>query len=412
MLKLIVGVFNYFTNKAMDQDDSDEIRLQKTVLVGGSFMIMAASIAWGFAFIYFREPLAGAISLIYSIVTFLGLVHLFAFHRHSFFMGFQLLMGLFLPFIQMLVLGGFADSGAVILWSMISPLGVSLIYENPRLGRWWLSFLILLVIGGLSEPYLRAANNLPAAFITSLFILNLAAVSTIALVTIHYFIDQKNKTLTQLRQEEQKSERLLLNILPKEIAAILRNENRVIADHYDGASILFADIVGFTPLTARMSPVEMINLLNEVVSYFDSLVEKYDTEKIRTIGDNYMVAAGVPRTRPDHAHVLARMALDMRDYVKSRTAAGLQPLEFRIGINSGPVVGGVIGRKKFVFDLWGDAVNIASRMEAQGIPGEIQVTAATYELLKDRFILKPRGTITVKGKGDMFTWLLAGLKQV
>jgi adenylate cyclase len=410
MLKLTVGLSRFIIKKVEAPDDSEEIRLQKTILIGSSFMVVTATIIWGLAYIYFREPLAGAISLSYSVVTLISLMQLFATHRHRFYMGLQLWMGLLLPFIQMLVLGGFANSGGVILWSVISPLGISLLYENPRLGRWWLAFIILLFIAGLAEPFLRPTNNLPGALINGLFILNIAAVSTIALVTIRYFIDRKNKTLIQLRLEEQKSENLLLNILPIEIAAILRNENRIIADHYDSVSILFADIVGFTSLTARMAPVDLIKLLDEVFSYFDSLVEKYDVEKIRTMGDSYMVAAGVPRQCPNHAHALALMALDMRDYIQKRSATGLHPLVLRIGINSGPVVGGVIGRKKFVFDLWGDVVNIASRMESQGIPGAIQVTAATYELLKERFVLKPRGSIAVKGKGEMPTWLLAGTK--
>ena len=412
MQKLTGGLSKFILRMVEDPGDSEEIRLQKTILVGGSFMVVTSSTVWGLAYFYFREPLAGAISFTYSAVTLLSLVHLFATHRHRFFMLFQLLMGLFLPFVQLVVLGGFANSGAVILWSMITPLGVSLLYEKPRLVRWWLAFLILLFLGGLTEPYLRSANNLPATFINGLFILNIAVVSAIAMVTIRYFVETKNKTLALLAREEQKSENLLLNILPKEIAVILRDENRIIADLYDGASILFADIVGFTPLTTSMAPEEMIKLLDEVFSYFDSLVEKYDVEKIRTMGDSYMVASGVPRVRPDHAQSLALLALEMRDYVKNRVEAGLQPLVFRIGINSGPVVGGVIGKKKFVFDLWGDAVNIASRMESQGIPGEIQVSAATYELLKEHFVLHSRGAIPVKGKGEMTTWLLAGVKEV
>jgi guanylate cyclase len=169
-------------------------------------------------------------------------------------------------------------------------------------------------------------------------------------------------------------------------------------------------MVNFTPLSASMAPVEMVNLLNEVFSYFDSLVEKYDVEKIRTIGDSYMVAAGVPRVRLDHAQALARMALDIQAYIHNDPTCVEHKLDFRIGINSGPLIAGVIGRKKFIYDLWGDAVNTASRMESHSTPGKIQITRETYERIKDEFVCEPRGKIQVKGKGEMETWFLVGVK--
>ncbi|HEY3474261.1 MAG TPA: adenylate/guanylate cyclase domain-containing protein, partial [Anaerolineales bacterium] len=190
-------------------------------------------------------------------------------------------------------------------------------------------------------------------------------------------------------------------MLPKEIAPILKNESRTIADHYADASVLFADMVGFTPLSAQLAPVEVVELLNEAFSFFDSLLDKYDVEKIRTIGDSYMAAAGVPRRRTDHAQALVCMALEMRDYIATHSFRNGQRITFRIGINSGSVIGGVIGKRKFVYDVWGDAVNIASRMESHGLGGAVQITRATYELIKDDFICEPRGTVHVKGKGDM-----------
>jgi guanylate cyclase len=169
--------------------------------------------------------------------------------------------------------------------------------------------------------------------------------------------------------------------------------------------------VNFTPLTASLPPAEMVDLLNEVFSYFDSLVEKYGVEKIRTIGDSYMVAAGVPRPRPDHAHALARMALEMCDYVSRHTFKNGHSLNFRVGLNSGPLIAGVIGRKKFIYDIWGDAVNTASRMESHGAAGKIQISRATYDLIQDDFICEPRGSITVKGKGEMEVWYVVGSKK-
>jgi adenylate cyclase len=220
---------------------------------------------------------------------------------------------------------------------------------------------------------------------------------------IFYFVNQKNIF-------QQKSETLLLNILPKEIAAILKNESRTIADHYEEASILFADMVGFTPLSAQLPPVEMVELLNEAFSFFDSLLDKYDVEKIRTIGDSYMAVSGVPLRHTDHAQALVRMALEMRDYISTHTFRNGQRINFRIGINSGSMIAGVIGRRKFVYDVWGDAVNIASRMESHGLGGAVQITQTTYELIKDEFVCEPRGTVNVKGKGEMEVWLVLSAK--
>lgn len=178
------------------------------------------------------------------------------------------------------------------------------------------------------------------------------------------------------------------------------------ADHYEEATVLFADVVGFTPLTERLAPKEMVSLLNEIFSRFDVLADAHGVEKVRTIGDNYMCVAGVPRRRPDHAQAMARMALGMRGSLDELRAGGEDRIDFRIGINSGPLVGGVIGLRKFVFDVWGDPVNTAARMESHGVPGRIHVTDATAELLREAFELEPRGTIDVKGKGPMRTWFL------
>ena len=217
-------------------------------------------------------------------------------------------------------------------------------------------------------------------------------------------------TLDSLRLEQEKSENLLLNILPKDIAELLKNKPDSIAEQYGEASILFADVVNFTPMSSQMQPMELVGLLNKVFSQFDDLVEKYDLEKIKTIGDCYMVASGVPRLRQDHAQVITQLALDMQAIVKETDYFG-RKLTFRIGINSGPVIAGVIGRKKFIYDLWGDAVNTASRMESNGLGGLVQVTNETYCLIKDEFICESRGVIHVKGKGELPVWLVRGKKS-
>lgn len=213
-----------------------------------------------------------------------------------------------------------------------------------------------------------------------------------------------------LRQEQEKSEQLLLNILPEPIADRLKHEPQIIAEDFAEVSVLFADIVGFTQLSSSMPPITLLNLLNQIFSIFDELCEQHQLEKIKTIGDAYMVVGGLPRSPLNHAHAIARMALDMQAAIAQFRDQTGQAFNMRIGINTGPVIAGVIGLKKFSYDLWGDTVNIASRMESQSIPGRIQVTAAIYEKLKDTFKFEQRGMIDVKGRGKMTTYFLIAVK--
>jgi PAS domain S-box-containing protein len=213
----------------------------------------------------------------------------------------------------------------------------------------------------------------------------------------------------QAQLEREKADDLLLNILPYEIAARLKEDSsQLVAERFEQASILFADVVNFTELSATLAPEELVELLNDVFSNFDDLVEKHGLEKIKTIGDCYMAVAGVPRPILDHAHALTSLALDIQSCVATREFKGRR-LSLRIGINSGPVVAGVIGNKKFAYDMWGDAVNVASRMESQGIGGVIQITQATYDIIHSDFICQPQGTINVKGKGEMNIWHVLGI---
>ncbi|MGL5080361.1 MAG: adenylate/guanylate cyclase domain-containing protein [Microcoleaceae cyanobacterium] len=221
-------------------------------------------------------------------------------------------------------------------------------------------------------------------------------------------IRQNRNTELALRIAKQQSEKLLLNILPYSIAEQLKQAPRAIAEQFEEATILFADIVDFTPLASQLEPIQLVELLNEIFSTFDQLIEPHQLEKIKTIGDAYMLVGGVPIYYPDHAESIADAALKMQAAVAHVYKQDGTPFQIRIGINTGSVVAGVIGRKKFAYDLWGDTVNVASRMESSGKPGKIQVTQATYERLKDQYQLKKRGSVHVKGKGEMLTYWLLG----
>jgi class 3 adenylate cyclase len=211
-----------------------------------------------------------------------------------------------------------------------------------------------------------------------------------------------------LLAEQERSERLLLNVLPAPIATRLKESERVIADAFPEATVLFADIVDFTVRSQRMAPQQVVQALDELFSAFDQLARGQGLEKIKTIGDAYMVAGGLPDPRPDHAEAVAEMALGIREEVARRSDPSGQPLAVRIGIDTGPVVAGVIGRNRFIYDLWGDTVNTASRMESHGVAGCIQVTARTHDRLRDGYRFQRRGPIPVKGKGEMVTWFLLG----
>lgn len=225
------------------------------------------------------------------------------------------------------------------------------------------------------------------------------------------FIKRKQAEAALLDQREQ-TEHLLANILPSPIVARLKKQPGTIAEDFADVTVMFADIVGFTEISTLTSPTELVELLNTIFSKFDQLAEVHGLEKIKTIGDAYMVVGGVPKPQCNHAQAIAEMALDVQQAIANFHSESGKPLSLRIGINTGPVVAGIIGIKKFSYDLWGDVVNIASRMESQGLPGQIQVTASTYERLKNQYLLEKRGIIQVKGKGEMTTYLLVGRKEL
>ena len=217
---------------------------------------------------------------------------------------------------------------------------------------------------------------------------------------------QLQEANVSLADAQEKSERLLLNILPESIADRLKEGEQQIAQSFPAVTILFADIVGFTELSQRIEAAQLVGFLNEIFSGFDILCDQYELEKIKTIGDAYMVVGGLPKERENHAEAIAEMAIAMQQQIRAFNYRNNTQMAIRIGINTGPVVAGVIGQKKFIYDLWGDAVNIASRMESHGIPGKIQVSESTYQYLKDDYSLELRGTVEVKGKGPMTVYFL------
>jgi adenylate cyclase len=408
-LKAFTGrVLAHLPRIGADPRDDEDTQANKALLVLISVLILPVALLWAILYLAFGSPV-GWVPLVYFVVLLAAIV---VFSRTRNFGQFLLVSQvaiLLAPTLSMIPLGGFLAAGGVGLWGILAPLG-SLVFSDVRTAaRWYVAWLVVFLGSGVAgELWGAASPTVPEWFTSTMLALNVAVGGTIVFTLLAVFAGQRRNALAALRVEQAKAESLLLNILPRSIADKLKAEPQTIADQFGSASILFADVVDFTPLSERLPPAEVVGLLDHLFSHFDALAARHGLEKIKTIGDCYMAAAGVPTPRPDHARALALMALDMQAAMRSVDEVGHLGLELRIGINSGPVVAGVIGRKRFLYDLWGDAVNTASRMESHGTSGRIQITRATKELLEEEFVFEARGTIPVKGKGEMEAWYLVG----
>jgi adenylate cyclase len=392
-----------------DPQDDDDTRASKALLVLISVLILPVALLWAVLYLAFGSPV-GWVPLGYFAVLLSAIVVFSRTRNFARLLRVNQLAILFAPTLSMIPLGGFLDAGGVGLWGIFAPFGALVFSDVRSAARWFAAWAVVFLGSGFAGEVLGGVSpTVPEWFTSTMLALNVTVGGLLVFTLLALFADQRRNALAALRVEQAKAESLLLNILPQSIADRLKAEPRTIADQFSSASILFADVVDFTPLSERLPPAEVVGLLDHLFSHFDELAEHYGLEKIKTIGDCYMVAAGVPSPRPDHARALALMALDMQAAMRSVDAeVGQLGLELRVGINSGPVVAGVIGRKRFLYDLWGDAVNTASRMESHGTSGRIQITGATKELLEDEFVCEPRGAIPIKGKGEIEAWYLVG----
>jgi len=293
--------------------------------------------------------------------------------------------------------GGY-QSG-VMIWFILVPLAATIFLPTWQLIVWWMFFTIVELALIFLDPLLASQAIIQAGNPAFFYGLSVVAVVTVLVVVFRYLVNEIDEARRQ-------ADALLLNILPGPIADRLKQKPEVIADGYPEVTVLFADIVDFTRLSDKADPVEVVKVLNEIFSDFDDLAKLHGLEKIKTIGDAYMVAGGLPVTREDHCDAVVSFALDMLERVKQHHAWNNEPIHLRVGINTGPVVAGVIGQQKFIYDLWGDAVNTASRMESNGLVDVIQVTEDVKRKLDDKYTFEQREPINIKGKGQMVTYLL------
>jgi guanylate cyclase len=385
--------------------DEDE-RVARGVLATAAVTMSAMAVIWYGALFALGRPLSASIPLAYQIFTFGGVLIVRRTKSFEWFRNSQLGAMLILPALLQWSLGGFVSSGAMILWAFATALGAQIFSKRPW--HWMAAFFVLTALSAFLDPWLvDNIEPLPSVASLGLFALNLMGVAVVIALILRYFINQRDRARADLEQERARSEMLLLNILPEPIAARLKAGEETIADAWDSVTVLFADIVDFTPTAARLGPEGMVQVLNEVFTMLDGLAAKYHLEKIKTVGDAYMVVGGLPEARTDHLESVCRFALETMEAIATRPDG----IQMRIGIETGPVVAGVIGSSKFSYDLWGDTVNTASRMESHGIPGRIQVTERVRHALDRSFDFERRGSIEVKGKGPMETHFLVGVGE-
>ena len=389
-------------------EQTQDARLRHGMLIFASVLIALISFIWVGTYLAFGHPLSAAIPAAYQAITVVGLLVLSRTGRFAVFRTTQLVAFLVLPCLLQASLGGFIASSGMVLWSIFVPLAALALLGVRRSVGWLAAFFVALVTLALLDPRLSAAPAvLPTGFVVTFFVLNVMGVTVSAYAMLGYFVEQRERARIALEAEQARSERLLLNVLPGPIAERLKRGSGTIAEHYEAVTVLFADLVGFTERTQVMPADDLVALLDRIFSAFDREVDAQAVEKIKTIGDAYMVAGGLPERRPDHVQAVARVALAMREEIASiAREPGCEWLAVRIGVDTGPAVAGVIGRRKFIYDLWGDTVNTASRMESHGLPGQIHVTERVAAALGPEFTLRPRGTILVKSKGPMSTYLL------
>jgi guanylate cyclase len=381
-----------------DPDEDPDLRIRKRTAVATALAFMAIAVVVGLADLALGSLPQAGLALIQVVAFGTALLLFRRNHRLAPLVVTMAAVGLGVLFLSLVPGGGLSWGATNLVWIILVPMAVVLFLGARAATPAFAAIVIAVLAAAAMDPAVRTAPPDPSVARLVFIAINILGPAGIALGLV-VFIDGERV------RAKAESEALLLNVLPRSIADRLKRGELVIADHHDEVTVLFADLAGFTPFAARETPARVVAVLNEIFSSFDSLAERFGLEKIKTIGDAYMVVAGVPEPRPDHATVVLQMALAMHALVERPEDAPDRPRQLRTGIASGPVVAGVIGHRKFSYDVWGDAVNLASRMESTGVPGMIQVAASTWQVCRDRYPFTPRD-VDVKGLGELRTYLL------
>ena len=388
---------------------SPEEKLAGDMLVFSTALMMVASMLWLAIYWSFGQRFSTLIPLVFLLASLCTIVFFLKTRELPVFCLMQLSLFLFTPFALQWTMGNFVNSSGVSLWALLAPVGAIVILGTRESVPWFVAYIFMTAMSGMFDYYLQwDTKQLDQRTVAVFFVLNFVSISAMVYVLLWYFSREKAKLREAVEAQSQAvslekdlSDRLLLNILPEPIAIRLKRQETNIADGHADVSVMFADIVNFTHMSAEMSPNETVHLLNDIFSEFDTLAEKYGIEKIKTIGDAYMAAGGLRSANTQYVDAMAEMALQMHAFVSRYTAPNGEKLSLRVGLATGAVVAGVIGRRKFSYDLWGDTVNVAARMSSEAQPGLTQVDAVTYRRLHNRYIFDEMHQIHVKGKGQM-----------
>ena len=406
----------------IDPGDNAEIRLNKQLLMLATGLVSVASMVW--LTIYWALGPQFSVTYPYMFqLALAGNVVIYAMSRNfDFFRVTQLGLFLFAPFAMQWSIGNFIAASGIILWGLLAPIGAILFFGVRESIAWFFAWAFLTALSGFFDYALADSMvkgvQVPLRTSVIFFALNFITVASIIYMLLRHSIQEKLKTQQQLKDahqllqhEQDRSEKLLLNILPAPVADRLKHSEQTIADGFADATVMFADIVNFTQVASNMTPSQVFSMLNSIFSAFDDLAERYGLEKIKTIGDAYMVAGGINTDNDDYSAAIADLAIEMQEILHRDFTINTSRLEMRMGIGTGPVVAGVVGKKKFIYDLWGDTVNLASRITSEGVPGMIQCDTRTQRRLADRFDFYEPQTIYLKGKGNMTVHRLIGRRK-
>lgn len=410
-------------NAGIAAGDPEELQLKKSLLMLATGLVCVLSMLWLFIYWQLGPQFSTTIPFVFQLLLAGNMALYLKTCNFDFFRHTQLALFLFMPFVAQWSIGNFITASGVSLWGLLAPIGAILFCGVRESIAWFAAYIFMTMLSGFFDYYLADAMlkpaNLAVPIRTSVFffVLNFIAVSSIVYLLLRFSTLEKEKAARRLDEahrllqiEQERSEKLLLNILPGPIAERLKNSSQTIADGFSDVTVMFADIVNFTRVAEGLTPQQVFAMLNRIFSSFDELAEKYGIEKIKTIGDAYMVAGGLNTAQASYSEAIADMAIDMRDLLHRDFNVNQLHLEVRIGIGTGPVVAGVVGKKKFIYDVWGDTVNIASRITSEGIPGMIQVDETTYRRLQEHYEFEAPQTLYLKGKGNMPVYRLIARK--
>ena len=403
---------------AIDEHDSDETKLRKSLLMFASGLMNIAAIVWLLIYWSMGLKLPTSIPLGFQIVSALILGVYLRTRNFDFFRVAQLSLFLFFPFVIQWSIGSFVSSSGIALLALLAPVGAMVCYGPRESIPWFVAYVVFTVMSGVFDFFLArsgAEYGIPMKTVAVFFVLNFTMISTMVYLLLRHFVQERNRFEARLaeqhalvRAEREKSDKLLLSILPAHVAERLKRQPGNIADGIADVSVMFADVVNFTRLAEELTPSQVVSFLDDMFTRFDALAERHGLDKIKTIGDAYMVVGGLADTQLNYADHIADMALEMIELTKSEPQLRRLGIQLHIGIATGPAIAGVIGATRFIYDVWGDTVNLASRLTAEAQPGLILVDKTTFRRLGHRYACDPPREIEIKGKGATATYRLAG----